>query len=214
MTDYLKTFISRNKDMLNENNFEKLYNACFLSERPDLTQLLMKANINPLLYLKEVPSDYLAYSDVKTIKIPSNIETIGNSAFLNSELEDIVIENGVKNLGFLSFAGCEDLKEIWLPDSIEDIDEQCFHNCRNLSKISLGSNLKGMDARAFANTAIEKLFLPVSVRFLGRQCFRGMDNLKEIVYEGSRDEWVNYVTKGEDIQELGIDSRVKITYMR
>ena len=112
MTDYLKTLISRNKDMLNENNFKELYDACFLSERPDLTQLLMKANINPLLYLKNVPTNYLSYSDVKTIKIPSNIETIGNSAFLNSELEHIVIENGVKNLGFLSFAGCEDLKEI------------------------------------------------------------------------------------------------------
>jgi len=88
----VKDFIEEHSDLIQENHWERFYNLArrilYSHEIGELSQCLLEADIDPLLYLKEVPGLYLARSDVRTVIIPDNIETICTYAFLGCKYLD------------------------------------------------------------------------------------------------------------------------------
>lgn len=67
-----------------------------------------------------------AKSDIHTIVIPGNVETIETSAFMECyELENIWLGEGVKYMGEYAFAGAK-TKELIIPDSVSYIGDKCF----------------------------------------------------------------------------------------
>ena len=133
----------------------------------------------------------------KTVTIPStykgeNVVTIGTSkmdgitriadGMTNSyDVEEIIIPDTVRAIGFGAFAYCVSLKEIHIPN-VAKIDASAFLNCTNLTKITidggvldintfkgcervkeivLGKNVTGIKSELFAEcTSLERLTLP------------------------------------------------------
>ena len=65
---------------------------------------------------------------LKSIKIPSNVESIGKGCFSGSNVETVEIENNSKleRIGECAFSDCEQLKFLKIPSNVESIGNSCF----------------------------------------------------------------------------------------
>lgn len=175
--DELKEFIEKNVDNINNSRFDILYdNALFTlsgsstNAVKQLTEVLFKAGINPLLNMKEVPDYFLFLSEVKELEVPDNIEGIGASAF----------------------CGCKNLTKISLPKSLKYIDNNAFALCPQLRVINLPNTLEVIGQYAFQGcSSLKSLRIPKSVRKIEHNAFYQMSAYFEIIYEGSSREWDN-----------------------
>lgn len=129
ITPYIKDFIKEYVGLIEDDNFADLYTEFdklmyTRFESPQhtpgyatftncLTEILLEANIDPLMYLNYVPKSYLAWTNMTDFKIPAGIEMIDQNAFSNSDLESITIPNTIKAIHKYAFAKCSDLSDIY-----------------------------------------------------------------------------------------------------
>lgn len=93
--------------------------------------------------------------------VPDGVETIGEKAFYQSKLTNVVLPDGLKRIGEGAF--CESsLTRILLPESLIEIDRYAFRDSA-LESIKLNEGLKSIGALAFAHTNIRGIYLPDSI---------------------------------------------------
>ena len=65
----------------------------------------------------------------------------------NSDVKEVVIEDGVTSIGNYAFSNCTNLTSIKIPSSVTSMDSKAFYNCSSLKTISLDckSTLKKSD---------------------------------------------------------------------
>ena len=88
---------------------------------------------------------------MKSITIPSNVTTIGDSAFKGCGLESIVIPDTVTSLGEYAFNACPSLKDVTLSRnaSFTTIKYQTFDGCVALESIVIPANITTVKANVF-----------------------------------------------------------------
>jgi predicted DsbA family dithiol-disulfide isomerase len=106
--------------------------------------------------LQRIEESAFAWSGLKTIQIPSSVEVLCKSCFLNcTSLESVVFESGSKlqRIEESSFAH-SGLKTIQIPSSVEVLCRFCFSNCTSLESVvfECGSKLREVAADAFARS--------------------------------------------------------------
>lgn len=119
-----------------------------------------------------------AFHGLKTVEkiVLNNVVEIGESAFENVVINELVIPSTVKNIRSRAFAGCDivslqfatntalkelgtkafttaKIKNITLPSAIETIGERCFEKCELLKTVNLPATIKTIGYAAFANCA-------------------------------------------------------------
>ena len=99
---------------------------------------------------------------IKSVQIPGSIQTIGNNAFaMCPNLETVMIEEGLLQLGLCCFGGCPELIEIQLPDSLELVEDFAFARCAKLKEVVFGTKLKSIGKQAFLGCLeLSKIVLP------------------------------------------------------
>ena len=119
----LKKFIKENKNLINANKWDEIYwNAsrfdCF-EENPDgvapyLTDILLKCDINPLLYMKEIPHSYYCNNELEEFVIPDNIENITYGTLNLPNCKTFILPKNLKylHLGIFDYIGCNDNFEV------------------------------------------------------------------------------------------------------
>lgn len=90
-----------------------------------------KSEGNCLIYLKENE----LWAGCPTTVIPSDVIRISWDAFAYSDLESIVIPEGVIYIMNSAFKGCKKLKHLTLPQTLKS-PEGCFDDCVNLETVS------------------------------------------------------------------------------
>lgn len=95
---------------------------------------------------------------IKSVTISDRVTNIGKCAFKESNLESVIIPNGVATIGEGAFLACKNLKSVNIPDSITYVGDGAFRGCINLK-----------------NTTI-----PDSVTTIGRYIFENHENLSGI----------------------------------
>ena len=101
---FLKDFLKINNDLLDANEFTKLYfklrNTADLRYLRDLssamTNLLIEANINPLMYMRVMPTFYFDDSKLDVFEIPYGVEEIDSFAFGNSTINTLLLPRSIK----------------------------------------------------------------------------------------------------------------------
>ncbi len=66
------------------------------------------------------------------------------------ELSEIVIPDGIKNIGVYQFYGFKNIVSISLPESVTSIGDYAFSDCEQLKKISISSNVTSIGLHAFS----------------------------------------------------------------
>ena len=63
-------------------------------------------------------------------------------------IQELVIEEGVEELGDLSFRTCSSLSKVTIPKSVERIGEMAFYNCDCLDSVTISRNCI-VDSKSF-----------------------------------------------------------------
>lgn len=104
MIPELKQFVEENIDLIEDNRFEELYNLYELDTPVgELTHVFNEAGIDPLKYVQKIPSFYFECKgklrEIDTVKIPSNIISIGENAFTSCcIISNLIIPVTVKTI--------------------------------------------------------------------------------------------------------------------
>ena len=152
---------------------------CKELDKVTLPQSLKKIEWHAFDYWNEVRGVYI--SDLASwchleIDDEGNVfdhfESAGN-LYLNGVLvEDLVIPDGVTQIGQNAFAGCRSLKSVVIPDSVRIIKSGAFENCRNLRKVLLSDNLTEIGDKAFkCCVRLSGITLPASLQRIGAEAF-------------------------------------------
>ena len=108
---------------------------------------------------------------LKTENFPSEATTIGSYAFSSSDIEEVVIPEGVE-LSPSAFRNCLSLKKVTLPQSMKVIPAYAFRNCYNLESVVFPQNISQINSDAFAGCYKLAVTLPKNVNALS-QAFLG-----------------------------------------
>ena len=131
-------------------------------------------------------------SKLKTVVIPANATTIGNSAFEQcASLISIDIPANVETIGTAVFSSCSSLTSIEIPASVETIKASAFKGCSSLATVTFenGSQLKTIEggypsSGTFADcTALTSIEIPASVETIEAAAFKGCSSLATVTFE-------------------------------
>lgn len=187
----VKDFLEKHKDLIKQEDFEKLYNigkyeiSNFIH---DLTKVFFEAGIDPLNYMDEIPAQYLMNcNNLVSIDIPNGVKSVGDRAFRAcSGLTNIVIPDSVKSIGEAAFGECRSLKSVIIGNGVDYISKDAFIWCDKLTTVVIGDNVKWIGDGAFhACKSLKNIELPDSVEEIGVAAF-GNCTLTSIKYLGSK----------------------------
>ena len=89
-------------------------------------------------------------SQIESIVIGNGVTSIGGSAFSNcTGLTSITIPEGVTNIGNYAFWGCSSLTSITIPKSVTSIGYQTFYYCTGLTSITIPESVTSIGGGAF-----------------------------------------------------------------
>ena len=92
------------------------------------------------------------FSTLKTIKLPTSVETIGVNAFKDcASLTSVNIPEKVISIGKSAFSGCASLASITIPENVTSIGASAFSDCTSLSSITIPEKVTSIGASAFYN---------------------------------------------------------------
>ena len=98
------------------------------------------------------------------------VQTIGEEAFKEKNLNTIYIPNSVMAIGREAFAGNE-LVEVNIPNSTMYIKSGAFRD-NKLSKINISKNVLKIESNAFRNNNLIKVNIPTGIVNIGHSAFR------------------------------------------
>ena len=127
--------------------------------------------------------------NVENLILPNTLITIGEECFYQSKLKTVVIPANVTTIGNSAFDQCASLTSIEIPASVETIGEAAFKGCSSLATVTFekGSQLKTIGGDfyygAFSGCPITSIEIPASVETIGEAAFRGCSSLATVTFE-------------------------------
>ena len=100
-----------------------------------------------------------------------------NFAANKNAVKKVIIKDGVKRIGAMSFLGLENIVSIEIPNSVTSIGDAAFGHCSSLTSITLPTNLTSLGKRAFnACTSL------TTIVWNAKNCFAYTDNTYSSFY--------------------------------
>ena len=155
------------------------------------------------LYSEDGTTIILCDSSVTNVVIPENI-TIQAEAFhlcknvetivtgdtltslnylpLGSTLKSITIGNGITEIGYCAFYGCNSLTSVTIPDSVTSIGGSAFLGCSSLTSVTIPDSVTSIGGYAFEKcSSLESIIIPDSVTSsIDSYTFSGCSSLKSV----------------------------------
>jgi hypothetical protein len=114
--------------------------------------------------------------------LPEGVKEIGEEAFSKCAcLKMVKLGSELVTICARAFGGCSALLELVLPDGVKEIGQEALSGCRNLLIVKFGIGLKMIGKMAFSGcSALVQLAIPDRVRSIGKDAFSGCDSLKSL----------------------------------
>lgn len=123
-------------------------------------------------------------------------------------LTEVVIKDGVTEIGNQTFQGCTGLTNVTIPDSVQKIGAWAFYLCGGLKNVDIPANVE-IGNSSFRQSGLEQV--TVSGGSVGNYAFHRIDNLKKIsincetigeeAFSGC--DYLTDITLGENVKTLG-----------
>ena len=120
-------------------------------------------------------------------------------------IQIVVIENGVTNVGDRAFGSCTNLTSVTIPDSVGSIGAGAFWICSNLQSVTIPDSVKSIGNSVFFGcTSLKSVTIPDSVGSIGVGAFWDCSNLQSVTIP-------DRVTSIEDLTFVGCKSLTSVT---
>ena len=97
-----------------------------------------------------IPDMPFANSELENVVLPEGLTELNTSAFGGcTKLKQVTLPPGLKSISSRAFQSCSSLTEIEIPDSVEEIGDSAFQNCGSLTEVTGGRRLKKIGYEAF-----------------------------------------------------------------
>lgn len=119
-----------------------------------------------------------------TVTIPNSVETWERNVFKNcTGLTGVVIEDGVKSIGWQAFYKCTGLTgDLVIPDSVEDIGAQAFYDCAGLTgDLVIPDGITVLRNGTFYGCGFDSVILPKTLTTLDVTVFYGCTNMSGVL---------------------------------
>lgn len=158
-------------------------------------------HFSPFVIENGILKSYADYKKELEIVIPDGVTEIGCYAFKDCyDIRNVIIPDGVKKIGDYAFSGCCDLENIELPDSLVEIGECAFENCPLLT-INYQKKIKAEKRQEFYTELqrIHDTYCP-ELRF-GQMIVNFLDNRDPFYWEDKKfiDELKIWIEKNSDM---------------
>lgn len=135
--------------------------------------------------------EYFLSSKVKRIILPASLKVIGPGVF-STALKEVVIPEGVTDLGSLNILGLDSVRKLKLPKrSLKTLDDFALAGTRNKNWI-LPAGLTTLGAFAFLRSSAKSVVIPSSVMVIGDYTFLECSSLTKVTLQ----EGIPYLSNG------------------
>ena len=126
--------------------------------------------------------------------------------YRRSEIKEVIIGEGVTNVGAHAFQMCYNLTKVTLPSTITQIGEYAFHDSP-IEEITVPVGVSDIGVYAFGETKIKSLVIPEGVTWIG--CTSGCSELTEVILPSTAKKIGSYAFSGcESLKSIDIPSGV------
>lgn len=127
-------------------------------------------------------SPFYLNKDIKEIVIGDGVTSIGDCAFWGcSSLTSIEIPDGVTSIGMSVFDSCSSLTSIEIPVGVTSLKDFVFYGCSSLTSITIPEGLTSIDGGAFQNcSSLTSIAIPAGVTSIGSSAFESCSSLTSI----------------------------------
>ena len=104
------------------------------------------------------------------LKIPDSVIEIGERAFADTDINTLILGEGLVNIGRAAFKDMSMLSTVKWNKCVKTIGDEAFENCYLYTTIVLPDGVESIGRKAFC-TNISVVTIPESVKEIGEQCF-------------------------------------------
>ena len=133
-------------------------------------------------------SAFYGCSGLTSIVIPQGVNNIGDYAFFHcTALEgDLIIPEGVTKIGTNVFSSCSNLHSVTIPNTVRSIGVGAFSGCSTLTSIKIGDNVEYIYNNAFSGcSSLISIIIPNKISSISYETFSNCSNLTSIVIPGN-----------------------------
>lgn len=162
--------------------FSIFISICILLSTVTTVDFLAFANINGRC------GDNITYTfdnNTKTLSLSGtgatyDYEEGSNPFYGNTEIKNIVVDEGITEIGKYFFCNCYNAKDLSLSEGLKTISDGAFKNCKSLELDYIPNGVTVIGSKAFMNTAVKEITLPKSLTELKDMAFNKCYNLEEL----------------------------------
>lgn len=129
----------------------------------------------------------------------TNVDNVSNLTFPST----------LRYIGSNAFSGFG-IKNIVLPDGLEEIGKKAFYQCANISEVSFPNTMQFIGESAFSETGLTQVSLPSTISKLGRWAFSNNGSLKKVLYNVKDGMGMGIFSSCDNLVEAVVGSDVKI----
>ena len=103
-----------------------------------------------------------AFKESKLVKIeiPASVKKIEENAFwYSSQLETVVLSEGLESIGISAFWNCLKIKSMTIPSTVTKIGEFAFQNCSSLESVNIPSGVETVYTNTFKGCNLKTIVL-------------------------------------------------------
>ena len=126
----------------------------------------------------------LAYPEGRvggSYSVPATVTNIASAAFLGTHLTNVALDANLKAIGDGAFSQCP-LTQVVIPDSVTYLGVYAFDNASQLTSVTLGAGLQNIPIEAFYQCPLTSLTIPNGVTNLDFQAFAYCTSLTNVIF--------------------------------
>ena len=120
------------------------------------------------------------------ITIPEGVEIVGVGAFKDSKITSIKMPSTLFEIRDSAFMNCQELVTVELNKGLNTIKGSAFSGCTKLKNIELNEELKTIESQVFEGCiSLEKIIIPKGIQYLYPHVFKSCTNTLGVEFKGT-----------------------------